>query len=128
MKPRPLHPTLGPDQMATPSPATPAPSKSQSRGILTLVFIWLASVLAAVACFYFLPAAGSSQSSATYGLNRAIPILGLVLFALIDSLVVLVKTFRKRKALTPSIRSLGYSPFFFTTGSLATLLQRILSE
>ena len=64
--------------MATPSPATPAPSKSQSRGILTLVFIWLASVLAAVACFYFLPAAGSSQSSATYGLNRALPILGLV--------------------------------------------------
>ena len=114
--------------MATPSPATPAPSKSQSRGILTLVFIWLACVLAAIACFYFLPATGSSQDSPTYGLNRALPILGLTLIALIDSLVALVKTFRKRRALTPAIRSLGYSRFFFATGSLATLLQRILSE
>ena len=114
--------------MATPSPATPAKSKSQSRGILTLVFIWLACVLIAVACFFFLPATGSSQSSATYGLNRALPILGLTLIALIDSLVALVKTFRRRKVLAPSIRSLGYSPFFFTTGSLATLLHRILSE
>jgi hypothetical protein len=43
-------------------------------------------------------------------------------------LVALVKTFRKRKVLAPTIRSLGYSPFFFTTGSLATLLHRILTE
>ena len=111
--------------MATPSPAT---RKSQSRGILTLVFVWLACVLAAIACFFFLPATGSSPTSATYGLNRALPILGLTLIALIDSLIALVKTFRRRKALTPSIRSLGYSPFFFTTGSLATLIHRILSE
>lgn len=114
--------------MAIPSPTKHGTPKRQSRSILTLVYIWLACILAAVTCFYFLPATGNSQSSATYGLNRALPILGLALIALIDSFVVLIKTFRKRKALTPAIRSLGYSPFFFTTGALATLAQRILSE
>lgn len=103
--------------------ATPTTAKNPSRGIITLAIIWLLCVIAGIACYKFLPPTGTT---ATYGLNRALPILALGAIALIDSLIALIKTFRRRKTLSPAIKSLGFSPFFFTAGTLGTLVQRII--
>ena len=55
-------------------------------------------------------------------------ILGLIAFAIIDSIIAAIKTFKRRRALGAAVKSLGYCPFFFTTGSIGTLLQRLFAE
>lgn len=108
--------------------STPTNPEKANGGIPTLFVVWLICLGAAIACYYFLPPSGESQESPTYGLNRAVVILGLGGFAILDSIIAAVKTFKRRRVLGLTIKSLGYCPFFFTTGSLGTLLQRILIE
>ena len=104
------------------------PPKNPTRGIIILVSFWLLCILAAVACYYLITPQGPSQDSASYGLNRAIPILALVGIAFIDAIITIIQTFRRRRNLSAGIKSLGYMPFFFSTGAAGTLIHRILSE
>ena len=105
----------------------PEKPEKANGGIPALFIVWLIFLGAAVACAYLMPPSGTSQDSPTYGLNRVIAILGLGAIALLDAIVAAVKTFKRRRALGISVKSLGYCPFFFTTGYIGTELQRILT-
>ncbi len=97
-------------------------------GIPTLFVVWLICSAAAVACMAFLPKPEGPNPGPTEGVYRAITILGLVAFAIIDSIIAAIKTFKRRRALGAAVKSMGYSPFFFTTGSIGTYLQRLFAE
>lgn len=111
--------------MARPDPPH---SRHSSGGIPALFGVWLVCIVAAVACYHFLPRPQGPNPSPTDGLYRAITILGLGAIAAIDAMIAAVKTFKRRRALSVAAKSLGYSPFFFTTGSIGTFLQQFFTE
>lgn len=108
--------------------ANPTKPETKNGGIPFLCLLWLLCAGGAVLCYYFLPPSGESESSPQYGLNRVIVILSLVGAAILDALLTAVRTFKRRRQLTAATKSLGYSPFFFTSGSIGALLQRLFAE
>ncbi len=100
----------------------PSNENGSNGGIPTLFVVWLLSASAAILGFHFLP------HGPREGFYRAIAILALAGVAMIDAIVAAWKTFRRRRGLSTATKSLGYTPFFFTTGSVGTLLQHIFTD
>ena len=106
----------------------PVGSEQSNGGIPLLFVIWIVCLGGAVACYHFLPRPEGPNPGPTEGLYRALTILGLTGIAVFDAIVVGIKTFKRRRGLSVAAKSLGYSPFFFTTGSVGTFLQQLLTE
>ena len=103
------------------------PTRSSTGGIPLLFVIWLLSIIGAALCYLFVDPTGTSKTSATYGLNRALTIVGLAALAAVGSIISVVKTCRRRRHLSKPVKSMGYSPFCVTLASVGTLLHRIIS-
>ncbi len=96
-----------------------------SRGIVMLFWFWLACVIGVVLILQFIEPTGTSESSADYGMNRAVPAMGLAGAAVVSSALSAVKTRRRRKQVKRTVRSLGYCPILFTLSFIGTVVHRI---
>ena len=99
-------------------------AKDPTKSILILGGMWIAFLLAAIACFFLVEPTGDSE--ATYGLNRAVPITGFTSLASLTGLITAIRTHLRRKLLKRSVKTLGYSPIIATLGGLAILIHWII--